>query len=677
MRFMLLVLARRAAGLVAPAARRSITTARAAAAYDVIVIGGGHAGCEAATAAARAGAKTALVTQNANTVGEMSCNPSIGGIGKGHLVKEIDALGGVMGRGVDWAGIHFRMLNQRKGPAVWGPRAQADRDLYKDWMQNELGDYANLEIVEASAEDVLFAGDEVRAVLTSEGELMTKSAVITTGTFLRGKIFLGKESWPAGRFVRDDPYTATTEPPSSGLAKTLEVDLALPLSRLKTGTPPRLDGCTIDWERCVEQRTEVAQPFSYFNKVKKDRKTVTCFRTATNEKTHDIVREYVHTLAPTTTDGVGPRYCPSLHKKVERFAERDSHVVWLEPEGLNTDLVYPNGLSGAWPRDVQEKIVRSIVGLEKAEIVQPGYDVEYDFVDPRSLDHGLGVRKMCGLHLAGQICGTTGYEEAAAQGIVAGANAALSALDRAKPADERRRFVVDRSEGYIGVLVDDLVTRGTNEPYRMFTSRAEYRLHLRADNADLRLTRKGAEYGLVERGRLETCIERSKLVDEGCANLDNLRFAPKEWGPAFLEGAEAARSDARRPHKTATELLAMPHADFAKLKRFCEEQGVAVGVALEAEDTVAAQCKYAAYLTRQQRDMDNYRKNDATKIPADLDYSESNLPALSAEEREKLVAARPRTFAEAGKLQGLTPASLVYLYQHVSSRSSKKAHVVN
>mmetsp|Transcript_5435 Transcript_5435/g.15237 ORF Transcript_5435/g.15237 Transcript_5435/m.15237 type:complete len:670 (-) Transcript_5435:11-2020(-) len=665
---MLLLLARRGAGLVAPTTRRGITTARPAAAYDVIVIGGGHAGCEAATAAARAGARTALVTQNADTVGEMSCNPSIGGIGKGHLVKEVDALGGVMGRGIDWAGIHFRMLNRRKGPAVWGPRAQADRDLYKDWMQNELSDYPNLSIVEASAEDVLFDNEEVRAVQTSAGELETKAAVITTGTFLRGKIFVGSESFPAGRYVRDDPYTATTEPPSCGLAKTLEVDLALPLSRLKTGTPPRLDGRTIDWDKCVEQPSEEAQPFSYFNDQRKDRKTVKCFRTATNQKTHDIVRDYVHTLAPTTTDGVGPRYCPSLHKKVERFSERDSHVVWLEPEGLETDLVYPNGLSGAWPRDVQEKIVRSIVGLERAEIVQPGYDVEYDFVDPRSLDHGLGVRNVVGLHLAGQICGTTGYEEAAALGIVAGANAALSALDRDLPLENRRRFVVGRDQGYIGVLVDDLVTRGTMEPYRMFTSRAEYRLHLRADNADLRLTEKGAEVGLVESGRLDKCLERSKLVDDGVQHLDSLRFAPEAWGAFFLEGAEAERDAKRRPHKTASELLAMPHADFDKLKAFCAEQNVDLNVAADAEDTVAAQCKYAAYLTRQKRDMDNYRKHDATKIPADLDYSEANLPALSAEEREKLVAARPRTFAEAGAISGLTPASLVYLYQHVSSR---------
>ncbi|KAH8076398.1 hypothetical protein JL721_397 [Aureococcus anophagefferens] len=602
-------------------ARRTRLLARCFAAarsydYDVVVIGGGHAGCEAAAAAARGGARTALVTQRVDTVGEMSCNPSIGGIGKGHLVREVDALGGVMGRAIDAAGIHFRMLNRRKGPAVWGPRAQADRDLYRAFMRGEIasGAYENLDVLEASAED---------------------------------------ESRPAGRFVRDDgtggsgDLSGDVEPPSTGLAKTLELDLGLPLGRLKTGTPPRLDGRTIDWSKCVAQPSEDPPfAFSYGNAEASPRGTVACARTATNERTHDIVRAEAHTLAPPSVSGTGPRYCPSLYKKVERFGDRSSHVVWLEPEGLNTDLVYPNGLSGAFPLDVQERIVRSIAGLENAVIVQPGYDVEYDFVDPRSLDHGLGVKKARGLFLAGQICGTTGYEEAAALGLVAGANAALAAGDGDAAASARRRFVVGRDEGYIGVLVDDLVTRGTMEPYRMFTSRAEYRLALRADNADLRLTRLGAARvpGLVEPDRLAACEARARHVADAKARCDALRFAPEAWAPAFLSAEETNRDDhSKRSHKSASQLLAMPHATLEGVLELAAAQGEELPIAADARDTVAALCKYAAYLDRMDRDVAAYKRNDATKIPPDLDYSAANLPALSAEEREKLRAAPQRS----------------------------------
>ena len=640
-------------------------------------------------------ASTILVTQRQDTIGEMSCNPSIGGIGKGHLVREVDALGGVMGRAIDHAGIHFRMLNRRKGPAVWGPRAQADRDLYRDFLRRELteGTYENLEVVQASAEDVFFeeAGGErrVRAVgVTMDGasvELPAASCVITTGTFLRGTIWLGQESRPAGRFTRRDDAKggaygdAEVEPPSTGLARTLEVDLGLPLDRLKTGTPPRLDGRTIDWDRCVAQPSEDPRfAFSYVGDAGgggKARRTVTCARTATNEGTHDIVRAKAHTLAPPSVSGVGPRYCPSLYKKVERFGERSSHVVWLEPEGLDTDLVYPNGLSGAFPLDVQEEIIHSIAGLEDAVIVQPGYDVEYDYVDPRSLDHGLGVKCATGLHLAGQICGTTGYEEAAALGVIAGVNAALSAFDRGLAPSARRRFVVGRDEGYVGVLVDDLVTRGTMEPYRMFTSRAEYRLALRADNADLRLTRKAAREvpGLVEADRLAACLRRAAAVDAAKARCDALKFAPDAWAPKFLTDDEPNRDDhAKRAHKSASQILAMPHATLDAVLDLAKEAGHDLHVDDDAKDTVAALCKYSAYLDRMNRDVAAYKRNDNTKIPPDLDYSAANLPALSAEEREKLGAARPNTFAEAATISGVTPASLVYLFNFVSNNHGAK-----
>ena len=483
---------------------------------------------------------------------------------------------------------------------------------------------------------------------------------MTTGTFLRGRIYLGQESFPAGRRTRDDGV----EPPSNGLATLLEDRLQLPLGRLKTGTPPRLDGTTIDWDQCEPQESERPPfAFSFLNDAATPRGYIDCYRTNTNLETHKIVMDEAHTLAPPSTTGTGPRYCPSIYKKVERFGDRSSHGVWLEPEGLKTDLVYPNGLSGAYPLEVQERIINSIVGLENAKIVQPGYDVEYDFVDPKSLHHDLQVQVAPGLFLAGQICGTTGYEEAAALGIVAGANAGLFATT-----DDSKKFILSRRDGYIGVLVDDLVTRGTQEPYRMFTSRAEYRLHLRADNADLRLTPLGHKIGLVDDLRYDRYRHRQDAVSSALKYLDTVRLPVDEWYTALPD--LCTPDQRRRPGmiKSAADILKMPRAHLADV----EAVGNVTPVPREARDTVAAECKYGAYVDRQDRELENFKRNDQLFIPPDIDYSPSALPALSSEEREKLYHHRPKTFADASSISGITPASLVYLYNHVVSRRQSR-----
>lgn len=666
---------------------------------DVCIIGGGHAGCEAAAASARTGAKTILLTQRVDSLGEMSCNPSIGGIGKGHLVREIDALDGIMGRVIDDAGIHFTMLNSRKGPAVRGPRAQADRDLYKSEMQKLLLAYPNLYIVEASAEDLILddATNNVQGVVSKEGkhldtslcgtfrsdqpftlghEILSKSVVITTGTFLRGKCYLGRTSYPAGRHMRNSDEV---EPPSIGLALTLE-RLQFPLARLKTGTPPRLDGRTIAWDTLEKQPSDLPPPpFSYLNNVRGVKMVdhlIQCAKTYTNAETHRLVMEHQHLLPDYDGGegaGVGPRYCPSLFKKVQRFPDRERHLIWLEPEGLNTNLVYPNGLSGPYPPEIQQKIIRSIPGMEECEIVRPGYDVEYDFVDPRSLRHSLEAQQVKGLFLAGQICGTTGYEEAAAQGIIAGINAGLSAQNR-------EPFTLGRDEGYIGVLIDDLVTRGTNEPYRMFTSRAEYRLSLRQDNADLRLTQRGIDIGVVSQERREHLQDRTLKIQQAMTTLEKFSLPRLEWA---AEGDVFSMQQREGKHKTALDVLSMPDVTLPQIVSIIRSKAVTTASAKSDEDreefanfdvpslvfdTVEANSKYYHYLARQEDEINRWKKNNLIPIPKNIVYDKAHFPSLSAEELEILSRHQPETLHAAGQLQHITPHTMIYLHNYVLKR---------
>lgn len=616
--------------------------------FEVVVIGGGHAGVEAAHASVRAGAKTAMVTLRRDGIGIMSCNPAIGGLGKGHLVREIDALGGVMGLAADYSGIQFRLLNRRKGPAVQGPRTQSDRALYQEAILEFVENQNGLSVIEGEVADLIVTDHRVSGVALADGsQIACRAVVITTGTFLRGVIHMGEKQRPAGR-VGDKP--------SVKLAERLEA-FGLPLGRLKTGTPPRLRASSIDWDRLQMQPADDEPTVFSFLNTKPAQRQIACGITHTNANTHVIIQENLGRSAMYGghIKSSGPRYCPSIEDKVVRFADKDSHQIFLEPEGLTSDLVYPNGISTSLPADVQEAYVRSIVGLEQAEITQPGYAIEYDYVDPRSLDERLGLRALPGCFLAGQINGTTGYEEAGGQGLIAGLNAAFEVLGQAP-------LTLRRDEAYIGVMIDDLVTKGVAEPYRMFTSRAEYRLSLRADNADQRLTPIAEKLGVIDeqrRGAFDQKMERLAAVR---AILSGMNVTPTAGQAAGLD----LKQDGQR--RDGLQLLAFPGIEFDDLIPL--EPGLAE-VDAGSRRQVEIDALYATYVARQSKDAESLKRDEGQPIPSDLDYAD--ISGLSNELRGKLQTVQPRTLGQAGRIEGMTPAALALILTTIRRRELKSA----